>query len=150
MDTAGVDHCLPIRICGASGVLVCGFSECSPSLRPCTISPRGCMFFPLVAKFGVDLMYRGSAADRIACTNVSMAEFTLTADTSSAWVMRAISFSLSIQSSFLMLARKLSCSRSSHKSLSVFSDEALAVISADTPSYTTTDYDPKTYSEVEH
>ena len=46
-----------------------------------------------MAKLGGDLRNRGSAADRMACTNVSTAELTLSAVTSGAWVMRTISLS---------------------------------------------------------
>ena len=77
--------------------------------------------FPLVAKFGVDLRNRGSAADPMACTNVFTAEFTLSADNPGAWVMRTISVSISIHSSFLMLGRKFTFSRSFHNSHAVFS-----------------------------
>ena len=98
--------------------LVSGFSECPPSLRPCTISPRGRMFFFLWWRSFESISGTGvRLADRMACTNVSSTEFTLSAVTSGAWVMRTISFSLLIQSSLLMFARKLSFSRSSHKTM---------------------------------
>ena len=114
MDTAGVDHCLPLRLCGASGVY---------------------LSLALVNVHRVDLRNRGTAVDRMACTNVSTVELTLSAVTSGAWVIRTISFSLLIQSSLVMLARKFSFSRSSHNSLSVFSEGTLAAIPGDTLSW---------------
>ena len=59
----------------------------------------------------------GRLADLMASTNVSSTEFTLSAVTSGAWVMRTISFSLLIQSSLLMFVTKFSFSRSSHKNM---------------------------------